>query len=120
MNSPGSKAAETSAYAKITPDEGTALMDEGGVTVVDVRTPQEYAEKHIPGALNIPVESIGCEKPAELADADDPLIVYCRTGVRSRQAADKLASLGYGRIYDMGGIVDWAGKTVTGSEAGTW
>lgn len=57
MNAPGSKAAETSAYAKITPDEGTALMDEGGVTVVDVRTPQEYAEKHIPGALNIPVEA---------------------------------------------------------------
>lgn len=115
-------AASAGAYQKITADEGQALMDAGQHIVVDVRTAQEYADGHIPGAINIPVETIGSDKPAELAEADAgtdaELIVYCRTGVRSKQAADKLIDLGYQHVNDMGGIVDWHGETVTGSEPG--
>ena len=120
----GSMANETAAanpadgYRKISATDGQALMEEGNVTVVDVRTAGEYAEKHIPGAINIPVESIGDQKPAELSDTDSELIVYCRTGVRSKQAADKLLALGYRQVNDMGGIVDWTGETTSGTEPG--
>lgn len=105
---------DTGAYHKITAEEAKALIDEGGVTVVDVRTPKEYADGHVPGAINIPVEGIGNEKPSELDDVDAELIVYCRTGVRSKQASDKLIGLGYRHVNDMGGIVDWTGDTVSG------
>lgn len=109
-------AGSASAYAKITADEAKAMMDSGSPTIVDVRTAQEYADGHIPGAINIPVESIGSDKPAELTDADADLIVYCRTGVRSKQASDKLVELGYQHVNDMGGIVDWTGDKVTGDQ----
>ena len=115
------KAADTAnsnAYQKITADEGQALMDAGTPIIVDVRTAQEYADGHIPGAINIPVEEIGDAKPAELTDTEEELIVYCRTGVRSKQASDKLVELGYQHVNDMGGIVDWHGETVVGSEPG--
>lgn len=108
----------SNAYAKITVDKAQAMMEEGTPTVVDVRTAQEYADGHIPGAINIPVESIGSDKPAELADVNAELIVYCRTGVRSKQASDKLVGLGYQHVNDMGGIVDWTGDKVTGTEPG--
>ena len=109
----------SSAYAKITADEAKTMMNSGSPTIIDVRTPQEYAEAHVPGAVNIPVESIGTDKPSELTDANAELIVYCRTGVRSKQASDKLVELGYQHVNDMGGIVDWNGDTVTGTEPGT-
>lgn len=111
--------ATSNAYAKITADEAKTLMEGSSPTIVDVRTVQEYADGHIPGAVNIPVETIGTEKPAELADTDDELIVYCRTGVRSKQASDKLVEMGYQHVNDMGGIVDWKGNTVRGTEPGT-
>lgn len=106
----------TSAYTKITADEAKTMMGTGSPTIVDVRTAQEYAEGHVPGAINIPVENIGADKPAELADTDADLIVYCRTGVRSKQASDKLVELGYQHVNDMGGIVDWTGDKVTGDQ----
>lgn len=115
----GTNAGTASAYAKITADEAQAMMDAGSPTIVDVRTPQEYADGHIPGAINIPVESIGSDKPAELADTDAELVVYCRTGVRSKQASDKLVELGYQHVNDMGGIVDWKGDTVAGTDPGS-
>ena len=106
----------SNAYAKITADEAKTMMDAGNVTIVDVRTAQEYADGHIPGGINIPLESIGSDNPAELTDTDADLIVYCRTGVRSKQASDKLVELGYQHVNDMGGIVDWKGDTVTGDQ----
>jgi phage shock protein E len=109
----------SNAYAKITADEAKTMMDAGDVTIVDVRTAQEYADGHVPGAINIPLESIGSDKPAELTDTDADLIVYCRTGVRSKQASDKLVELGYQHVNDMGGIVDWKGETVTGDQPGS-
>lgn len=111
-----SDTAANEAYQKITADEAKTLMDSQDVTIVDVRTAQEYADGHIPGAINIPVESIGSDKPAELTDTDADLIVYCRTGVRSKQASDKLVGLGYSHVNDMGGIVDWTGEKVTGDQ----
>lgn len=104
------------AYRAITADEAQSMMEGGGVTVVDVRTPQEYADGHIPGAINIPLDRIGSEQPDELSDLDAELIVYCRTGVRSKQASDSLVGLGYQHVNDMGGIVDWTGDVVSGDQ----
>lgn len=96
-----------SAYHKITAEEAKTMIDAGDVTVVDVRTAEEYAEAHIPNAILMPVESIGEELPEALPDQEAVLLVYCRTGVRSKQASDKLVELGYTQVYDFGGIRDW-------------
>ena len=83
--------------------------------LLDVRTPQEYREGHIPGAINIPNETIGTEEIPELPDKDRLIMVYCRSGNRSKQASEKLATLGYTNIVEFGGINDWPGKTVSGT-----
>lgn len=101
------------AYHKITAEEAKQMMDEGGVTVVDVRTEAEYKEGHIPGAVLVPNESIGSEPPEALPELDAVLLVHCRTGVRSKQAADKLVEMGYTQVYDFGGIRDWPYDIVT-------
>ncbi len=101
------------AYHKITAEEAKQMMDEGGVTVVDVRTEAEYKDGHIPGAVLVPNETIGSEPPEALPELDAVLLVHCRTGVRSKQAADKLVEMGYTQIYDFGGIRDWPYDIVT-------
>ena len=68
---------------------------------------------HIPGAILIPNESIGCDSPEALPDYDQIILVYCRSGNRSKQAAQKLASMGYTNIYEFGGITTWTGDVVT-------
>ena len=88
------------AYHKITAEEAKQMMDEGGVTVVDVRTEAEYKEGHIPGAVLVPNETIGSEPPEALPELDAVLLVHCRTGVRSKQAADKLGGMGYTPGHD--------------------
>lgn len=98
---------------KITPREAKEMMDPGGVTVVDVRTPEEYRQAHIPGAVLVPVDSITGEAPGALPEKNAVLLVYCRTGVRSANAAKRLTALGYTKVYDFGGIVDWPYETVT-------
>lgn len=92
---------------KITTEEAKKMMEQGTVTIVDVRTQEEYEDGHVPGAVLIPNESIGNEEPAQLPDKDAVILVYCRSGRRSAEAADKLHDLGYGNIYDFGGIIDW-------------
>lgn len=109
---PGSAAA--GAYHKITAEEAKNMMESGGVTVVDVRRPEEYAEKHIPGAILVSNETIAEKSNETLPDKDAVLLIYCRTGVRSKQASDKLIELGYKNIYDFGGIVDWQYETESG------
>ena len=104
------------AYQKISATEAKELMEQGGVTIVDVRTAGEYEEKHIKGALLLPVESIKESPPKQLPNKDATLLVYCRTGVRSRSASEKLISVGYRNVYDFGGIVDWPYETVAGGE----
>lgn len=106
---------QNGAYHKITAEKAKEMIDAGGVTVVDVRTAEEYAQKHIPGAVLVPNESIGGEPPEKLPDKDAVLLVHCRTGVRSKQASEKLVKLGYTQVYDFGGIVDWTYETQSGA-----
>ena len=102
-------------YRQINMDEAITMMEEGsGYIILDVRTPEEFAEKHIPGALNIPNETIGTAEIPELPDKDQLILVYCRSGNRSKQSSEKLAALGYTNIVEFGGINDWPGDTVTG------
>jgi len=84
--------------------------------ILDVRTPEEFAEKHIPHAINIPNETIGTAEIPELPDKAQLILVYCRSGNRSKQASEKLAALGYTNIVEFGGINDWPGETVSDSE----
>jgi rhodanese-related sulfurtransferase/thiol-disulfide isomerase/thioredoxin len=112
--SESASASETVAYQTILPMDVKKMMDDGeDILVVDVRTPEEYSGGHLKSAINIPVETIADEKPAELPDLDALIIIYCRTGNRTRTAYEKLAELGYTNVYDMGGIVDWPYETVT-------
>ncbi len=107
-------------YRQISQDEAKTMMarDDGHV-IVDVRRQDEYDAGHIPGAVLIPNESIGIERPAALPDLDQIILIYCRSGNRSKQAAQKLFDMGYTHIYEFGGINTWTGETVKGSEAET-
>ena len=108
---------EESTYRQINAEEAAALMEkESSYIILDVRTAQEYSEKHIPGAINIPNETIGTEDIPELPDKEQLILVYCRSGNRSKQAAEKLVKLGYTNIVEFGGINDWTGETVSGEE----
>ena len=78
--------------------------------ILDVRRADEFAEGHIPGAINVANEDIGEEKPAGLPDLNQVIFVYCRSGRRSKEASTKLAALGYTNIYEFGGILDWDGE----------
>ena len=91
------------------------MEEESGYLILDVRTPQEYSEQHIPDAINIPNETIGSEEIPELPDKDQLILVYCRSGNRSKQASEKLVKLGYTNIVEFGGINDWTGETVGGA-----
>ena len=99
-------------YVHITQEEARRMMTEEDVVIVDVRRQDEYDEGHIPGAVCIPNESIGDEMPEELPDTDQVILVYCRSGRRSREAAQKLADMGYTGVYEFGGILDWTGEVV--------
>ena len=101
-------------YHQITQAEAKEMMKkEDGHVIVDVRRQDEYDTGHIPGAILIPNESIGTEKPQELPDLNQIILVYCRSGNRSRQAAQKLFDMGYTNIYEFGGINTWDGEIVT-------
>ena len=106
---------ETASYRQISMDEAITMMEEeSGYIILDVRTPEEFADKHITGAVNIPNETIGTEEIPELPDKDQLILVYCRSGNRSKQASQKLAALGYTNIVEFGGINSWPGETVSG------
>lgn len=107
---------EENIYRQITAEEAAAMMEEeSGYIILDVRTSQEYSEKHIAGAINVPNETIGSEEIPELPDKDQLVLVYCRSGNRSKQTAEKLVKLGYTNIVEFGGINDWTGETVSGT-----
>ena len=111
-----STAAESAAvYRRITPEKAKERIDSGDpVVILDVRTPAEFKEEHIPGALLLPNESIVATPPVELPDLNAEILVYCRTGNRSRQAAEKLIKMGYTMVFDFGGIESWPYETVKG------
>lgn len=105
----------TVTYREISMAEATELMKtEKGYVILDVRTREEFLEKHIPGAINIPNEAIGTDEIPTLPDKDQLILVYCRSGNRSKQAAKKLVALGYTNVVEFGGIIDWQGETVSG------
>ena len=100
-------------YKQISMDEAVTMMaEETDYIILDVRTPEEFAEKHIPNAINVPNETIGNDDIPELPNKDQIILVYCRSGNRSKQASEKLVKLEYTNIYEFGGINDWTGKTV--------
>ena len=106
---------EESTYRQINAEEAATMMEEeSSYIILDVRTAQEYSEKHIPGAINIPNETIGTEDIPELPDKEQLILVYCRSGNRSKQASEKLVKQGYTNIVEFGGINDWTGETVSG------
>ena len=101
-------------YTQISQEEAKQMMEQDGTQIiVDVRTQEEYDSGHIPCAVCIPNESIGTEHPEELPDLDQVILVYCRSGNRSKQAAQKLFDMGYINVYEFGGINDWTGEVVT-------
>ena len=107
----------TNTYRSITMDEAVAMMEqETGYIILDVRRLDEYAAGHIPNAINVPNESIGTSDIPELPDKDQLIMVYCRSGRRSKEASEKLVKLGYTNIVEFGGILDWKGETVTGQK----
>lgn len=104
----GEKVAE---YTSITMEEAKeSFQAPGDYLIVDVRRADEYAEGHIPGAINIANEDIIASEPAELPDKNQTIYVYCRSGNRSKQASAKLAAMGYKNIIEFGGILDWTGE----------
>ena len=105
-----------SGYRQITAKQAAELMEtETDYIILDVRTQEEYEDKHIPDAICIPNETIGSAEISELPDKDQLILVYCRSGNRSKQAAGKLVSLGYTNIVEFGGINSWHGETVSGA-----
>ena len=102
------------AYRQVTPAEAIRLMEsEVDFIVLDVRTQAEYDQGHIPGAICVPNETIGTEDIPQLPDKMQRILVYCRSGNRSKQAAQKLADQGYTNIVEFGGILNWPGEIVS-------
>ena len=105
-----------SSFRSISQEEASHLMEtDTSCIVLDVRTQEEYDAGHIPGAVCLPVESIAAP-PELLPDYNQRILVYCRSGRRSRQAAQKLAALGYTDVSDFGGILDWTGEIAASAD----
>ena len=94
-------------------DAVTMMAEETDYIILDVRTKEEFASGHIPNAINIPNETIGAAEIPELPAKDQLILVYCRSGNRSKQASEKLVALGYTNIVEFGGINSWLGEIVT-------
>jgi len=106
---------EENTYRQISMKEAEEMMViENNYVILDVRTLQEYNEGHIPGAICIPNETIGSEEIPQLPDKDQLILVYCRSGNRSKQASQKLVQLGYTNVVEFGGILDWTGEVEIG------
>lgn len=101
-------------YTQIDQETAKLMMDfDDGHVIVDVRRQDEYDEGHIPGAICIPNESITDSMPSELPDLEQIILVYCRSGRRSKEAAQKLFDMGYTNVFEFGGIIDWTGEVIT-------
>ena len=102
-------------YTQISQREAKDMMDGGNVVVLDVREQHEYDAGHIPGARLLPVGSIDeASAQAAIPSKDSVVLVYCRSGNRSKQASEKLADMGYTNVVEFGGINSWPGETVSG------
>ena len=105
----------TNTYKQVTAEEAMSMMNSlsSPYIILDVRTPAEFAQGHIPNAINIPNETIGTEEIPQLPNKKQVIFVYCRSGNRSKQAAEKLVQLGYTNVVEFGGIIDWPGDITT-------
>lgn len=104
----GQTAEEEAVYLNITAGEAREIMDrETDYVILDVRTQEEFDTGHIPGAVLIPHTEIKTRAETEMPDKDQLILVYCRSGNRSKQASEVLVQLGYTRIREFGGINDW-------------
>ena len=111
LSSCGTPRGSANSYRQISMDEAVKMMkNEKNYIILDVRRPDEYAEGHIPGAINVPNEEIGTANISELPDKSQLILVYCRSGRRSKEASEKLAALGYTNIVEFGGIQDYEGE----------
>jgi rhodanese-related sulfurtransferase len=104
---PAATAAPTVKPGKVDGATAKALVA-AGAKVVDVRTPDEFAYGHVPGALNIPFDEIG-KRTAEIGPASTPVVLYCRSGHRSGIAVETLSKAGYGKLYDLQTVTAWPG-----------
>ena len=111
LSSCGTPGSSSSGYRRISMDDAVKMMrDEKNYIILDVRRPDEYAEGHIPGEINVPNEEIGADEISELPDKSQLILVYCRSGRRSKEASEKLVKLGYTNIVEFGGILDYKGE----------
>lgn len=99
--------ADTNDYTTITSTEGKEMMENCDVIILDVREKNEYDAGHIENAILLPLGQIETEAGSVLSDKDATILVYCRSGNRSKEGAKKLVSLGYTNVYEMGGIQNW-------------
>ena len=100
-------------YEQITPDEAKKIMDtEKGYIILDVRTEEEFAEGHIEGAILIPDYEVADKAESILNDKDQLILVYCRSGRRSKIASEELVNLEYTNVKEFGGIIDWPYEVV--------
>lgn len=104
---------EAPLYSSITMEDAAVLLEaENDYVILDVRTEQEYLGGHIPGAMCIPNEDIDESVMEILPDLEQGIFVYCRSGNRSKEAAEKLAKMGYTNIVEIGGVKDWPGELI--------
>ena len=110
---PNTAPARPKSSADLTAEEAKERMEENpNVILLDVRTQEEFDEGHIPGAVCLPNEFITAEMPFPF-EKDAEILVYCRSGRRSAEAASKLRSMGFTKVFDFGGILDWPYETTT-------
>ena len=104
----GCSSQEGSVYMNIGPEKAKEMMENlDEFVLLDARSEEEFSEGHIPGAIVIPHEEISERAESEIPEKDVPVFVYCRSGRRSKIAAEELVSLGYSEVYEFGGIIDW-------------
>lgn len=99
--------ARVAEYRRIDAKTAKAMMDKGGVIILDVRTPEEFAAGHVEGAINLPLDRIQRDAATVLDNKDATILLYCRSGSRSRAAGMTLVSMGYTGVYDFGGVITW-------------
>ena len=109
-----SESKQTTTYEQISAEKAKELMDtENGYIILDVRTQEEFSQSHIEGALLIPDYEVAQKAEGLLTDKNQLILVYCRSGRRSKLAAEELVKLGYTNVKEFGGIIDWPYETVS-------
>ena len=104
----GAAEKEGSVYMNINAEKAKEMMESlEEFVLLDARSEEEFSEGHIPGAIVIPHEEISERAESEIPEKEVPVFVYCRSGRRSKIAAEALVSLGYSEVYEFGGIIDW-------------